>query len=1615
MKRIYAYLAMGLLFSGYGYSQAESDELEATPYYEKLNFEFQVNALSHDLMGDKLDVSSGVMRFEYVDIDIQGNSSLKVELRRIGNSPRTNDSVSQPSAFEFGYWNFEVPRLTWATPGLLNPDAPIRAPIALREGNYCSGDFSGGFASYRKGYQLIVPGVVNEQVIENNNTLIGASDAKYVTKSKWKVRCAGVSGSETFEAVSPEGNKYTFDKKVLSDPIAYASEGGNNPVNVLMFFVSKVEDRFGNWVQYTYDGDELSTISSNDGRLIEINRTDDGVTATANGRTWTYSNDGNRVDLPDGRFWSYSFYRDDSKQNSITYLPFYMAGNHAYLGGCEFSESYGVNASSTIGTSHLDNYPYPPYSTPTTIASPENAYIEILHPDGATGKFWLGRSRQGQTNVSPHYRLYTTTYSANNPRCVYMPSLIKKSIEYKQGNEYTWHYQHSNNSGTWGGPENTNWDSHLLPQSETDQSYIDSFLEEDIHLPSNVDNQNYKILKIINPDSSYTMHYVNRNFQSALQDKVVATAYFDADHVLLKEELSGYVSGTEWGTMSTGLEWYSTDKTKLYKPVLTSFRTILYDDNGTTSYIKELSNLDNYDVPQQIAQYNTANSYARYIKYQYRNDTQNWLLSLPSKTYISNSSSFGATPTLETNYHSLTVGNADYDGLSLPYEKKRFGTWNTRYTQYFNDGNANKIEYNQLLVNSSGVEQADNYRYIITSAYKRGQPTLFTYPARYSDSGTLSQSQTIDDNGWVTSITDMNGNTTYYSHNNMGRVTSITSPNNENTWLDTHIDWNYSSGYLVLTETRCDLNEDKTECISGSRRSYTQTTYDGMLRPTLTQLHDVDNSKNRYQNRNHSWHNQLTFESYWSTNTTETAGISHQYDALQRRWSTTTSGGGTVTKDYLSNNRIKVTDAESNEITTSYLAYGEPSYSKPTAIESEESVMTSMVYNVYGNLSAITQSGLDSNNEDISQTEFRAYDTNQYLCKVVRADVGTTVFSNNTLGEIEWKAQGVGGGLNTNCISDASSANKVKFTYDNLGSSWKTNYPDSISQDVTYTYDANGNLINLVAGSSVSQNYRYNSLNLLDYESLIIAGKSLSVDYEFDNQGALNALTYPDGSRVTYMPNGFGEPTQAIRDAMDDEAAFEYAKPGIIYYPNGIVRQFRYGNGVIHSTTLDYFRKLPSRIEDSTELTTVVDYRYEYDNNANVTKITDGLDSTYSLTNLSYDGLDRLIATTGGSNIGNSSISYDGLGNITNYSSKNSDLTYTYNYTKNSLTSVSDTGSNNRDYTGFTYDDRGNVTSNSYNNFTFNRANQLCAATANATNCTYLYDGYNRRVKHTDTNGTSYSLYGQNGTLLYRETEDGSINYIYLGKKLIAKDGYNIPTTSNQHYRPYGSSIEGESDDVGFTGHKFDSDLGLSYMQARYYDPVIGRFYSNDPVGFRDVHTFNRYAYANNNPYKYIDPNGKSGQFFYDQAVPEEEREQVEKMRLQAWRELIAWSPIGLAADGIELTYLALTLPGGDTSGDKKLIGIVSGELAERNYEAMVETLFSKASSKKLKWFSKAIGYFSGKVVDNALQDSEDESDEEGENQFEGKLGHMGGNSVRATASMFDSRPRNGDGRGPNL
>jgi RHS repeat-associated protein len=52
-----------------------------------------------------------------------------------------------------------------------------------------------------------------------------------------------------------------------------------------------------------------------------------------------------------------------------------------------------------------------------------------------------------------------------------------------------------------------------------------------------------------------------------------------------------------------------------------------------------------------------------------------------------------------------------------------------------------------------------------------------------------------------------------------------------------------------------------------------------------------------------------------------------------------------------------------------------------------------------------------------------------------------------------------------------------------------------------------------------------------------------------------------------------------------------------------------------------------------------------------------------------------------------------------------------------------------------------------------------------------------------------------------------------------------------------------------------DSETGLYYYRARYYDPLIGRFTSEDPIGF-NAKQFNFYSYVSNNPVKLVDPFG---------------------------------------------------------------------------------------------------------------------------------------------------------------
>jgi RHS repeat-associated protein len=128
-------------------------------------------------------------------------------------------------------------------------------------------------------------------------------------------------------------------------------------------------------------------------------------------------------------------------------------------------------------------------------------------------------------------------------------------------------------------------------------------------------------------------------------------------------------------------------------------------------------------------------------------------------------------------------------------------------------------------------------------------------------------------------------------------------------------------------------------------------------------------------------------------------------------------------------------------------------------------------------------------------------------------------------------------------------------------------------------------------------------------------------------------------------------------------------------------------------------------------------------------------------------------------------------------------------------------------------------------------------------------------------------------------TTAGSVTVTYLhpdvaGSPLAATDSSGSLILWRENYQPFGGRDVNADAASGnrqfFHGKAADSESGLSYFGARYYDPVLGRFTGVDPKGFdeKDFRTFNRYGYGNNSPYRYRDPDGRMPAAVALYAVP---------------------------------------------------------------------------------------------------------------------------------------------------
>ena len=160
------------------------------------------------------------------------------------------------------------------------------------------------------------------------------------------------------------------------------------------------------------------------------------------------------------------------------------------------------------------------------------------------------------------------------------------------------------------------------------------------------------------------------------------------------------------------------------------------------------------------------------------------------------------------------------------------------------------------------------------------------------------------------------------------------------------------------------------------------------------------------------------------------------------------------------------------------------------------------------------------------------------------------------------------------------------------------------------------------------------------------------------------------------------------------------------------------------------------------------------------------------------------------------------------------------------------------------------------------------------------YDGDGGRIRKGDASSLSIFV----GSL-YEETNGSRASHVFLGSTRVATirdgaikyalhdhlGGTNVVTDDTGsieeiiEYTPFGS-IARQDNYVGgavsanfyFTSHFRDAESGLIFMQARYYDPELGRFITPDIYvpGFANSQAFNRYSYSLNDPINRIDSSG---------------------------------------------------------------------------------------------------------------------------------------------------------------
>lgn len=1422
------------------FAHALDGVLISAEYEKLLSARTSLTTLGPDLFGDDVNLYDGSLRFRQIDVSVPGNNSLEVSFGRTF-VPRQWEKLSQV----FADWDLDIPHLEgtfvggWATQN--SPNTAICTKFSAPPTR--TGPQGGSFAAseYWGGNFLVLPGKVGGgEILKRSAGMPYPTDGyeyPLATRDGVVFRCLVNGTTERFEAVTPDGTRYKFDvmasrsvkriEKANPNADFFSAQsqpktGGASLLAATNYYAlrqevwilpSLVTDKFGNTVTYTWDSADpwkLLSIVASDGRSISVSyvsgtrRVASVTTASASAtRTWSYVYQA----LPGSLYRLSNVIQPDGSQwtfdlQQLRYVMHDSMGNS----NCDYPGDYG---------------------TPTGTGT-------MTHPSGASGSFTVAETMHGRSHV-PRSCIPDPWGYALNPRTYKMASLTSKSISGPGIGTLAWTYAYTSDNSCWstGGTPTCNGSSPTT-----------------------------KWVDVTAPDSTVTRYTFGNRWR------------INEGQLLQVDE--GFNGST---ALRTTVNTYAPLNTGPYpSPVGTSLQP--RNDGYMTSRHAPLQSRVIYQQGQSFAWQvqNTCPNVngsvycfdvfarptriyraggVRYETTTYHDNQAKWVLGQVAQTTINGVVSAAAT------YDATYAVQLTFDVFG---KRQQTLTWDT-------SSSAASGQLGTIYTAKDGNNNTTTF-----SSWKRGIPQLI----QYADGS--SESAVVDDYGLISSTTDENLYTTSYTYDSMGRLASTTYPAGGPTaWNPTY----QTFEQVPYAEYG----------IAGGHWRHTTTTgngvklkfYDAMWRPLLTREYDAANvaGTQRFQRFTYDHGGRTTFASYPGSTDSLTTGHWSSYDALGRvttQYQSSEYGNLPTYTEYLSGFQTRVTDPKSNQTITSYLAFDSPTTEWPTLIAHPEGAYTHIFRDIYGKPTQIRRS--DSSNPNggsVATSRHYVYSGYQTLCKTIEPETGATVQDFDGAGNLSWSASGLYLPSTSDCnFSEGYYSGRAAIrSYDARNRLSTLSFPDGRgNQTWGYTPDGLPSSIitnNANGGEQVINGYSYNNRRFLAGESVAYAGwYNWSFGYGFDANGKLYVQTYPTGLAVYHHPNALGQATHI------SDGGYVYAT-GISYYPNGAVSSFTYGNGVVHSMQQNA-RQLPARSTDGS----IVDLGYTYDLNGNVTLAMDYVDGVQSR-GMNYDGLDRLIQVT--SNMfGTANYAYDVLDNLarvtvgasSNFPAR--DFGYCYDGAWR-LTSIRTTNCWGAEQIGLSYDAQGNLASKAGQQFDFDFGNRL----RNGASEYHRYDGYGRRVNRYHSGSFSLHQYSQAGQLMFTQDVAGNrnIEHIYLGTSLVAVrqstvDGFGThvryqhtdalgspiaATDASQGifertgYEPFGAQVlRPLTDGVGFAGHVQDAATGLTYMQQRYYDPLIGRFLSTDPVTAYDGGTqfFNRYAYAFNNPYRFTDPDGRA-------------------------------------------------------------------------------------------------------------------------------------------------------------